>query len=111
MRRLGFVLVVGMVISWLTAVSCLPAPHAQADALEQRSLAVLNNAPGATTLHTFTFTYQTAATIGSVAFEYCDSPLPELACSAPVGIDASGAALQSQSGAVGFSIASATTNT
>jgi hypothetical protein len=110
MRRIGFVLIVGLVVSWLAAASCLPTPHASADTLQLRSLMVQNPTSGATTAHTFQFTYQTAATIGSVVFEYCDSPLPELPCNAPVGLDASGAVLQSQSGATGFTVVSATTN-
>lgn len=110
MRRIGFVLVVGLVVSWLTIASVMPMPRASADTLQLRSLAVSNPTSGATTSDTFNFTYQTAATIGSVVFEYCDSPLPELPCVAPAGLDASGAVLQNQSGATGFAIVSTATN-
>lgn len=110
MRRIGYVMAVGLVVSGLTLASLLPAPHASADTLQFRSLMVLNPTSGATTSHTYNFTYQTAATIGSVVFEYCDSPLPELPCNAPSGIDASGAVLQSQTGAIGFTVVNATAN-
>jgi hypothetical protein len=110
MRRIGLVMAVGLMVSGLALASLLPAPRASADTLQLRSLMVLDPAAGATTSHTYNFTYQTAATIGSVVFEYCDSPLPELPCNAPAGIDASGAVLQTQSGATSFTVVSATAN-
>jgi hypothetical protein len=45
---------------------------------------------GAKTIHTFTFTQgTTGATIGSVAIQYCTTPLLSSACTAPTGFDAS----------------------
>jgi hypothetical protein len=45
---------------------------------------------GAQTRHTFNFTEGTVgATVGSIEFLYCTTPLPGTTCTAPVGLDAS----------------------
>ena len=87
----------------------LPFP-AYAAQLTQRSLQLGTTAAGAATTHTFTFTYTSTTTVGSVVIEYCDSPLEQIACSAPPGLDASAATLTSQSGETGFSILSQNAN-
>ncbi|HET8671316.1 MAG TPA: hypothetical protein VFM05_12035 [Candidatus Saccharimonadales bacterium] len=83
------------------------AGQADALALGERSLLIDSSDANADTQHTFTFTYATSSTsVGSVAFEYCTSPLPAIACSAPAGIDASGATLTQQTGTNGFVVLS-----
>ena len=69
-----------------------------------RSLRLGNVTPGATTTHTFSFTYPTSTSIGSIVFQYCDSPLIQLPCNAPAGLDVSGVTLDQQSGETGYSI-------
>lgn len=65
--------------------------------------------PGVATTHEFTFTYPTSTAIGAIVFEYCDSPLLQVACSAPDGLDVAGASLSAQSGETGFNVHSSTT--
>lgn len=86
----------------LQLVSALP--------LNERSLVIGDVNPGATTTHTITFTYGSSTDVGSVKFEYCTSPLPDLPCDAPVGLDVSGATLTSQTGETGFTILNSSAN-
>ncbi len=86
---------------------------AHAAQISSRSLRIESVVPSATTRHSFTFSYDTSASvpaIGSIAFEYCTSPLDQIACVAPTGMDASGAILTDQTGETGFSILSAQSN-
>jgi len=82
-----------------------------ANQLAMRSLRLGATAAGATTVHEFTFTYLSTTSVGSVSFEYCTSPLTQIVCDAPSGLDVSGVALQQQTGETGFSILSSTANT
>lgn len=96
-------LLVGMLlaVSW---TSVFPHGAVAAD-LTERSLHITNADPGVATRHTFTFSYATTgATVGSVVFDYCTSPLPMLTCDTPSGLDASGVALVGQAGETGFTI-------
>lgn len=98
----------------LAVVACLllalaPAPSASAARPIARSLRLGDVRPGATTTHEFAFTYPTTTTIGSVVFEYCDSPLIQLPCDAPAGLDVSGVTLQQQTGQTGYTIHTSST--
>lgn len=101
---------------WVCVLSsCINLFTRQADAaqLSSRSLRIESAAPSATTRHSFSFSYETGAAappLGSVVLEYCTSPLIEITCTAPTGVDASGAVLADQTGETGFSILSAQTN-
>jgi len=110
MRRLGFICVLVTTVSVLLVSPVVLPRIAAADTLQQRSLFLSNTAPSASSDEVFNFTYQTAAVIGSVSFEYCDSPLEQVPCVAPGGMDASAATLQDQSGVTGFSMESASAN-
>lgn len=97
----------------ITVLLCLFIPPVQVDAaqLSPRSLYIADGREGAATSHKFGFNYVTSGTaIGVLEFLYCDSPIETVPCVAPVGIDASGATLASQSGENGFSIASTSSN-
>lgn len=61
--------------------------------------------------HRFGFTYTDyVSPIGSVSFEFCtNSPVPQVPCVVPVGLDVQGATLASQAGQTGFTINSAET--
>lgn len=88
---------------WVLADIVLFAQHAEAAQIVTRSLALSSSANGNITVgaagtggngaqarHTFTFTEGTAAaTIGSIEFQYCTTPLPGTTCTAPTGMDAS----------------------
>ena len=79
-----------------------------AEQLSNRSLRIGSTSAGATTRHTFTFSYGASGDpIGSVVLEYCTSPLPEIPCDTPTGLDASAAVLADQSGEVGYTVLSA----
>jgi hypothetical protein len=70
-----------------------------------RSLAIGTSTSGAATNYRFNFNTTTAATIGSIVFEVCsNSPLFDVACTAPTGFNASSTSLTSQSGVTGFTI-------
>lgn len=91
------------------ALATFVAP-AEALQLSGRSLYIADVNPGATTTHTFTFSYTSPDAVGSVVFEYCTNPFFELACNAPSGVDVSGGILDQQTGEAGFSILSAQPN-
>jgi hypothetical protein len=96
-----------IVLLLASLLSALPARAAQ---IAPRSLYIADSNPGATTTHTFSFTYASSAAIGSVSFEYCTNPFVELTCDAPAGINASAAVLSAQTGETGFSITAALSN-
>jgi hypothetical protein len=74
---------------------------------------ISNSVAGSTATHTFGFTMaNTTQAVGSISFEFCsNTPIPNTACTVPVGFDASSAALASQGGDVGFSIHPVSTST
>lgn len=79
--------------------------------LAQRSVTVQTSRPSAVAEHTFRFSTQTSATIGSFEFEYCaNNPFVGTACTAPAGLDVSSTNLSSEVGITGFSVHSATTS-
>lgn len=78
--------------------------------LASRTLRIADVSAGAVTSHQFTFSYVSSDAIGSISFEYCTSPLPEISCVAPTGLDTSAALLSEQSGEVGYTVVSATAN-
>ncbi|HUS26212.1 MAG TPA: hypothetical protein VMY99_02605 [Nevskiaceae bacterium] len=102
--------VVGTVLLGASLGLSMSQRHASALELKPRSIEVGTTAAGTATTHAFSFTYASTSSIGSVVFQYCDSPLEVNACVAPTGLDASGAALQQQTGETGYSITAATTN-
>jgi len=96
---------VGLLVSLI-----LPPMPAFAAQLSSRSLTLGATTVGATTTHKFGFTYALPNAVGSVVFEYCTSPLKQITCTAPSGLDVSGATLIQQSGEVGFTLLSSSAN-
>jgi hypothetical protein len=85
--------------------------RAYAQQLQGRSLNVQDVTAGATTRHTFRFSYATTSIpVGSLMFEYCTSPLLDLPCNAPSGINASNTVLAQQLGEGGYFILTRQTN-
>ena len=84
----------------------------RAEELQQRSVHIADEAPSATTTHTFQFDTVTAATVGSIELEYCtNDPLVGTPCTAPSGLSVLGASIGSESGITGLSVSgSSTTN-
>lgn len=93
-------------------ITCaVPAQIVSAAQITDRSINILDPREGATTQHTFQFAYaSTTTSVGSVMFEYCTSPLEEVTCDAPAGMNASGAILAAQQGEGGYFILTRQTN-
>jgi hypothetical protein len=80
--------------------------HTQAATFPSRSVKLSDNLVSATAQYEFSFIVTTAGQhVNSIRFQFCsNTPLIGDTCVAPVGFDASGATIASQSGNVGFSI-------
>ncbi len=73
--------------------------------LVNRSITTSSSAVNAETTQVFSFDILGASAIGSIKFEYCsNSPLIDVACAAPDGLDVSNANLDAEHGETGFSI-------
>lgn len=73
--------------------------------MTSRSITIGSSKAGASTTHSFSFTLAGGSSVGSLMFEYCaNTPVFDLPCIAPTGLNAGGATLGSQSGETGFSI-------
>lgn len=80
----------------------------QASQFENRSLRIGSSRANAVTNYTIRFDYPGTTPIGSVLFEFCDTPLFALSCGPVPGIDVSSAVLSGQTGTTGFSVLSTT---
>lgn len=79
--------------------------HTSAATLPNRYIKMGSTTQGATTEYELGFEIATAATLGSIRFQFCsNSSIIGDACNAPVGLDMSTASLDSQTGETGFSI-------
>jgi hypothetical protein len=104
-------LAVATVCAWAALASVIQLRALAFTTLQNRSIFIASSVGGANTSHVFSFNFPIVVNnIGSIAFQYCDDPIDEIACVSPSGLDVSGAVLTSQSGETGFSINSATTN-
>jgi hypothetical protein len=104
-RHLYFLLASAVV----AVFAVIPARQGRAAFLLNRSITISSARASLVVTHTFDFTPQTAGNIGSIVLEYCDSPVFDYPCSAPPGLDLTGASLSSQTGDGGFSISGAST--
>src|SRR3954466_152691 len=82
----------------------LPFKVTHADPLASRSIQISSAQPSVIATHTFELSPVTAGNLGSIVFEYCDSPVFAYPCNAPPGLDLTSAVLSSQTGNGGFSI-------
>ncbi len=108
LTRLVQVACCGMLVC--TSLLVVLSGHAQALPVQQRSLEVGSSASGAVTRHTFRFTYASTSAVGSIRFEYCDSPLIDVPCNSPPGVNVSGVTLVQQFGEVNFGVLATTNN-
>ena len=101
------------------AITALLTQTADAAQLTSRKITLIGVAPnggsaaGVAANHQFTFTMgSTAATVGSVRFEYCTNPSITTGCTAPTGINASAATFGNETGSAitGFSMGARTSN-
>lgn len=104
--RLKYLLWV-IIFASATVIYTLPTGASQ---LQNRSISVRDTRAGQTTNHVFDFEIGSTDPLGSIVFEYCESPIPNLPCNVPVGLNTSAATLSNQSGETGFSIYSTTNN-
>lgn len=82
-----------------------------ATSIASRSLSISSAKPSDNVLHSYSLTLVTSSAVGSISFEYCqESPLFDVSCSSPVGLDLAGAVLSAQTGETGFSIHSSSTS-
>ncbi|HET9411537.1 MAG TPA: hypothetical protein VFO38_01675, partial [Candidatus Saccharimonadales bacterium] len=73
--------------------------------LTNRTITVGTSVPSAVTTHRFNFDLASGAIVGSIELEYCEnSPLIEVPCIPPPGLNLTGATLGAQNGETGFSI-------
>lgn len=75
-----------------------------ADRLTSARVNVSNSTAGLNASQEFEFNIPSFSSLGSIKFEYCDNPLPAVACVTPAGFSASGVSLNDQSGEIGFGI-------
>ena len=92
------------------AYTVLTFGNSSAVTLFNRSVTISSGAPSAIASHSFKFDVPTTSDIGSIVFEYCsNNPYFTDTCTAPAGMDATSATLNSQAGNTGFSIDSTDT--
>jgi hypothetical protein len=72
--------------------------------LTNRRIIIDTPVASAITGYNISFNISTPAILGSIQFEFCDSPLMSLPCIPPPGMRIDNSVLSSQSGEVGFSI-------
>ncbi|MBW3569218.1 hypothetical protein KY385_03770 [Candidatus Parcubacteria bacterium] len=109
-KRLGKIPVLVLALHLMVAPALYFQPKALAENLTNRSITIGSSRPSVTTSHKLDFTIPTAGPLGSIDFEYCsNNPFIGTACTAPNGLDVSGAAIDNQSGETGFAIDPSTT--
>lgn len=97
-------------ILFLSILPFVGIPQARAAELNNRSIFIQSSFASEVTNHDYLFQTAGPSTVGSVGFLYCsNSPLHEDPCTAPAGLDVSGASIDSQSGFTGFGVSVATT--
>ena len=106
-RRVITKVLLVMAVPFALLVSILPASAAQ---MQNRSVVISSAEPSASVRNDFLFDIESIASIASVSFEYCsNSPLLNIACIPPAGLDVSGSTLANQTGNTGFTINGVTT--
>lgn len=86
------------------------SPVSAAKRFQDRSLFIHNNEPGTVSAYTVSFRYMSMMPIGSVDMLFCIDPIPYHPCVTPPGLDASNATLSNQTGEVGYTIQSKSSN-
>jgi hypothetical protein len=107
----GLIVLVLIMVSLLLGVGSFYSSKASAAYLGTRFLELSDNNAGANSVtYNTSFDIATVGTIGSIEIEFCsNSTFISDPCTAPAGLDATGATLAGQSGVTGFSISGAST--
>jgi hypothetical protein len=106
---------VGRILAYLILLMPIVAPVVTtvdaAPQVQERFDKISDSDASATATHQLGFRYTDFANaVGSVSFEFCsNSPIPEIACVPPTGLDTTGASLVSQTGQTGFTISAVST--
>jgi hypothetical protein len=91
-----------LVSLWLAGSAIFPV---SGERLGSRALQLANNEISASDQYYLSFDFVSVSTVGSVRVEFCSNdPLPGTPCTAPTGMDTTGATLIAQTGTGGFSI-------
>lgn len=94
-----------LLICWLfLLILMLNTQMVFADRLTSARVNLSNSTAGMDVSQEFEFNLPDFYNLGSIKFEYCDSPLPAVPCVTPVGVSVSDASLAGQSGEIGFGI-------
>ncbi len=105
--------ILGVILSALLVALAIGAPFlssVSALQLQNREVRISNSSVSATSNYRFSFDTASSSNIGSIRFQLCsNSPLQNEPCTAPTGLDVSGATLLAQSGMTGFTISPLTT--
>lgn len=97
-------------VALLLILFVFAAPVSAAMRLQDRSLYMQSDDPGAATSYTISFRYMSPQSVGSVDLLFCDDPIPYHPCVTPTGLNVSNAVLSHQSGETGYSILNKTSN-
>jgi len=107
-RTIGFLTTVVFSLSLVIGM----VPSAWAAQLQNRSLSLSSVKASDINSYALSFNFPSTNNVGSLVLEFCsNSPLEDLVCTAPTGLDVSTASLIAQSGETGFSILLQTANT
>jgi hypothetical protein len=99
----------GLIILCLWLIGGILFP-VSGERLGTRTLQLANNEVSASDQYFLSFDFVSASTVGSIRVEFCaNDPLPGTPCTAPTGMDTTGATLISQTGTGGFSVNSGST--
>lgn len=97
-------------LALLLVLFVFSVPTGATTRFEHRGLLMNSTEPSEATSYILSLSYMSPEPVGSLDMLFCISPIPYEACVTPPGLDVSGATLGSQTGEVGFSILSKSTN-
>src|SRR5882757_7585696 len=96
-----------LIVALLLVVGLLHLGTGYGDQLPARNLTLAKATVSANDTYKLDFTLAGAQNLGAIKLEFCqEGPLLGTPCTAPAGMDASGATLVMQSGEAGFSVSS-----
>ena len=97
-------------VALFLALFVFALPAGASTRLEERSLMMVTNEPGAKTNYTVSFKYMTPTPINSVDLLFCNNPIPYEVCVPPAGLNVANATLSNQTGETGYAISTKTPN-
>lgn len=99
-----------VLVSLVALVVTVSLTHADGLQLQNRSLKLSDSTAGVTTNYSFSFRPPSLESIQTIVLQLCSNdPFAGTPCTAPTGLDVSGASLTDQTGDIGFTISPSTT--